>query len=103
VKQDILLLSVTSVVFVMDYRCSVEEGKESLVVQCRDFLAFWMDTVDSVHCVHLEHWKHVLDSNIRDVLDGLSTSFLISHILIFLKSVVFRQTLNFGFPSQKGN
>jgi hypothetical protein len=96
-KPDILLLSVTSVVFVMNYRCSVGEGKESLAVQCTGFLAFWMDTLDSIHCVHLEHWKHVLDSNIRDVLDGLSTSFLISHVLIFLKSVVFRQTLNFEF------
>ncbi len=45
VKQDTLVLKVTTVVFVMNYRCTLGESKESL---------------SSVHCVHPEHRKHVL-------------------------------------------
>jgi hypothetical protein len=57
-KQDILLLKVTSVMLVMNYRCFVGEGKESLstvfILNTRNL--FW-----TITSVMYRYWMYTVD------------------------------------------
>jgi hypothetical protein len=65
----------------MNYIFTLGERKESLFV----------------HCVHPEHWKPVLDHNIRDVLDvhTVERLSLLSWIRIRIKVMRIRSSVDF--------